>query len=119
MGYEIQPRVERKSNAGLVLTHDEVAAAIEKDVRQRGAPTADSYNLEASLSIRNIARTAEWMGQNACSRAGECELECTGVSLLEQISQYDGQLRASCKSVECDDTGVAVAFREFTQYELP
>jgi hypothetical protein len=117
MGYEIRPNVERKSSAGLVLTHDEMVAAVKKDVMQRRTP-AGSYETEVVHSVHNIAITAEWLGKNACGRDRGCELECSGVSLVEQNSLYDGQVRATCKKVDCDDTGIMVAFAEFTRHEL-
>ncbi len=112
MGHEIEPSIVRTSSAGLVFTHDEMVAAVEKDVEQRDTP-ADSYEAEVTYSVHNIALTAEWIGSNACSRAGECGLKCSGVSLVEQNTFYDGQVKAVCNLADCDDTGVAVAFAEF------
>lgn len=116
MGYEIEPRIERKSSAGLVLTHDELVDAVRLDVLQK-SKTVDRYAIEASNALHNIAVTAEFIGKNACSRTGECELECSGVSLVEQSSIYDGKLNASCKLEDCKDTGVKAAFLEFTRHQ--
>jgi hypothetical protein len=117
MGHEIEPNIVRTSSAGLVYTHDEMVAAVEKNVEQRYT-AADSYEAEAPHAVKNITLTAEWIGRNACSGAGKCGLKCSGVSLVEQNTLYDGQVKAVCNLADCDDRGVAVAFSEFKRYEL-
>lgn len=102
-------RVERRVSRGIVVTKDELNAAITED--QRGAQF--SYLREVPVFLGKVAQQAESIGASICDREEDCKLVCSSTDLtntLTPTTNVDGDLTARCSTPDCDNRGVTAAY---------
>ena len=101
-------RIERNASAGLVLTGPELQALVASSDTDEEASYAD----RAEKVLDRIAETAQKAGRSACTNAN-CKVVCSGMPLLETVSNYDADLTARCGLATCDDSGIQASVDVF------
>lgn len=102
-------RVERASSAGIVLSGPE----LQQFVTGSEADGTDHYVDRVESALDKVAATAQEAGRAACTNA-DCKVVCSGLSLLDTVSEYDADLTARCTLPNCDDSGVLASCESFS-----
>jgi hypothetical protein len=103
----LQKRLQRnlEVTAGLQLDRGDITDLIAN--KANGA--IFNYEREASVAIRSLATKAETVGKLACNNEEDCRLSCSGVPLLNTVSDVDADFTSRCKSQDCDGSGIKAA----------
>ena len=99
MSYKKATRVERSVVGGIMLKRDELQQILE----QQNDRTSE-YRTDAQSYIDAVASRAKEVGKSAC--IASCQLECSGISLFDTVTDYDADITLRCIASVCTNDGI-------------